>query len=85
MGKVDSTTSGCLITLDYRLFPVTRLLLQAWSVLLVAGGIIALYPFQNYLASLAAVATLILIHIVAWSNFRIQLRLTREAIHRVVA
>ncbi len=85
MGKIDATTSGCLITLHYRLFPVTRLLLQAWSVLLVAGGVIALYPFQNYLASLAAAATLILIHIVARSNFRIQLQLTREAIHRVVA
>jgi len=85
VGTIDPTSSGCLISLSYRLFPVTRMLLQAWSILLLLGGLIAIYPFQNYVATLGVVVTLLLIHLVTWSNFRFQLRLTREAIHRVVA
>ena len=71
--------------LSYRLFPVIRLLVYGWTFLLITGCAIAVLAFHHYAAALGGVAVLVLIHFVVRTNFRMQLKLTRDAIHHVVA
>ena len=85
IGTIDSTSSGCLISLSYQLFPHTRFLLYGWTGFLLLGGTIGLLIFRNYPSALGAAVVLVLIHAITRSNFKLQLRLTRETLHRVVA
>lgn len=84
-GTIDGTNSGCLLSLTYRLFPLTRFLLMGWTCLLLMGGLAAVTVLDNLPVALVVVGILLVIHAVTRSNFTIQLRLTREAIHRIVA
>lgn len=85
VGAIDGTTTGCLVSLTYRLFPLTRYLLVGWTCLLLVGAAVTAYPLENYPAAVSLTGLLVLMHVIAWSNFAIQLRLTREAIRRIVA
>jgi hypothetical protein len=84
IGTIDSTSSGCLVLLSYQLFPLTQILLYGWTCFLLLGGVIGII-FSNYPSALGAAVILGLIHFIARSNFNLQLRLTRDAVHRVVA
>lgn len=85
IGTIDSTSSGCLILLSYQLFPLTRFLIYAWTCFLLLGSGIGIVIFNNYPGALGMLAVVALIHFIARSNFNVQLRLTRDAVHRVVA
>lgn len=85
IGTIDSTSSGCLVSLSYHLFPLTRVLLYGWTGFLLLGGAISLALFRNYPIVLGWAAVLALLHLITRSNFKLQLRLTRDALHRVVA
>lgn len=67
------------------LFPATRLLLQLWLMLLILGTVMVGYMYRSSTIVLMGAAILAIVLLIAWSNFRLQLRATREAIHRVVA
>jgi hypothetical protein len=85
IGTIDSTSSGCLVVLSYQLFPLTQILLYGWTCFLLLGGAIGIIFFNNYPSALGVAVVLALIHSIARSNFNLQLRLTRDALHRVVA
>ncbi|MBL7850655.1 MAG: hypothetical protein JNN04_07120 [Cyclobacteriaceae bacterium] len=85
IGTIEPTNSGCLVSLSYQLFPVTRYLLLGWTLFVLFGGLVSLLVFHNHLLAVIGVAILGLMHYVTRFNFQFQLRLTREAIHRVVA
>lgn len=84
-GRMDLTRSGCILVLRYTLFPTTRLLLQLWSILIILGSLMTAYTYRSAVFTLAGLLLLIIIYLIAWSNFNLQLHATREAIHRVVA
>jgi hypothetical protein len=84
-GTLEASSSGCIMLLRYALFPSTRLLIQFWSLLIVLGSVITSYTIRSYTVSLVGLGLLIMIYLIAWSNFQLHLRTTRDAIHRVVA
>jgi hypothetical protein len=84
-GQLDLTRSGCILALRYTLFPTTRLLLQLWSILIILGTLMTAYTYRSAVFVLAGLLLLIIIYLIAWSNFNLQLHTTRKAIHRVVA
>ena len=84
-GTIDGTNSGCLLSLTYQLFPLTRLLLYGWTVLLLIGGLVAITVLDNLSVAFVVAIILVVMHAVTRSNFAIQLKLTRDAIHRIIA
>ena len=81
---MERTSSGSILLMDYKLFPTTRLLLTLWAVLLTLGSIIASFQLKNILYLVAGSAGIFLLYAIAWSNFRLQLKPTREAFHRLL-
>lgn len=84
IGQIESAPSGCILFVDYKLFPTTRALMIVWTFLLLLGSMISVYYFKNALMPLGAAGLIALIHSVAWLNFKLQLRLTRDALHHTI-
>lgn len=85
IGKLEVSSSGCILLLHYRLFPTVGLLIQLWSILIVIGTLMTGYSYRTYTPALFGVLLLLIMYLIAWSNFFLHLRPTREAIRRVVA
>ncbi len=85
IGQVEKTSSGCLLFVTYQLFPSTRMFLIFWSLLILLIGLVAAHQYQSVIYLVAAVLLLGFIHWVVWSNFNMQLKLTREALLKILA
>lgn len=85
IGQIEPTASGNILFVDYKLFPATRVLLTLWTILLIFGSVAGAYQSKNVLYLLGGLGLIVLIHAVAWSNFNLQLKLTRDALHRIIA
>jgi hypothetical protein len=84
IGKVDPTINGCLIFVNYQLFPVTKMFLLFWSFFILLAGIISTYQYQSYFYAAVTLLVLGAIHWITWSNFKIQLRLTRKTLLEIL-
>jgi hypothetical protein len=84
-GKIDPTSTGCLIFLHYRLMPVTRMYLILWTIITFVSGIFLSIYYLNILLGLASVGIIALIHVIAWANFKIHLRPLNDVIFEVLA
>ena len=84
-GKIDPTSTGCLIFLQYRLMPATRMYLILWTIITFVSGIFLSIYYLNILLGLASVGIIALIHVIAWANFKIHLRPLHDVIFEVLA
>jgi len=84
VGKIETTSSGCLVFVSYKLFPVTKMFLIFWSLFITLVGILASYQYQSLLYAVGSLLILVIIHWVTWSNFKIQLKLTRQTLLEVL-
>lgn len=85
VGLADKTSSGCILFITYQLFPATRMFLIFWSLLISLIGLVAAHQYHSVTYLLAAMSLLAFIHWVVWSNFNIQLKLTRKALLKILA
>lgn len=83
IGQIESTRSGSILLVDYKLFPTTRFLLLFWTIVLLFGSIFATYQTDNLLYLIGGVFFITLIYSIVRSNFMLQLKPTREALHRL--
>lgn len=70
-GRIEPTSTGCIVFLDYRLLPPTRFYLVFWSVVILLSGTILAVYYSNFLLWLASVAILGFINGTAWANFKL--------------
>jgi len=85
VGQLEASSNGCILLLRYSLFPNTRWMLNFWTILILLGAVIGWVQFHRFIVPAVAAASLAVIYFVAWSNFKIQQRLTREAVLRVAS
>ncbi len=84
IGQIEPTQGGNIVFVDYTLFPTTRLLLILWTILLTLGSVVGSYQFKNITYLFGGLGLILLIHLIAWSNFNLQLEVTRKALHRLI-
>jgi len=84
VGKVEQTSTGYLVFVNYKLFPITRLFLVFWSLFIALAGIVTTYQYQAFIYGLIAASIITFTHWIVWSNFKIQLKLTRQALLKVL-
>ncbi|MFO7258728.1 MAG: hypothetical protein DIU61_013585 [Bacteroidota bacterium] len=83
-GHTEPTPSGCLIFLKAALFPSTRVYMVFWLLFVPVAGVIAARQYDSpWPLAVALIADLAVLWI-AWANFRIQLRLSMEALDAVL-
>lgn len=80
VGKVEPTSAGCILFITYQLFPSTRMFLTFWSLLIVLVGVFAGYQYESFIYGGGGFTVVAVIHWIAWSNFRMQLKPSREAL-----
>jgi hypothetical protein len=84
IGQIETTSTGCLLFLDYKLFPMTRLLLTLWTIFLILGSLVVWYQTKNIFVLPSGLVIIILIHAIVRSNFSLQLKPTQEAMHNLL-
>lgn len=84
IGKVEPTSNGSIIFLSYRLFPTTKLFLIFWDLFILIVFIAVGYQYQSVLYGVVGVVLVAFIHWIAWSNFNLQLKETRELLINIL-
>ena len=84
-GKIDPTSTGCLIFLEYRLMPMTRMYLVLWTIIALISGIVLAIYYANFILGLAALGIIALIHAIAWGNFNIHWKPLHDVIFKVLS
>lgn len=84
VGTIDPTSTGCLLFLNYKLFPSTRMYLTFWVLFSVLFGIFLTYHYKNIFTGLLFVFITAAILFISWANFKIQLKFTRQALQKVL-
>jgi hypothetical protein len=83
-GRMESTSSGCLIFIDYQLFPTTRLFVSFWLLLSCMFSIAVGFQYSSFWYSLGGLAIAIGIYLITWSNFNLQLTLARAELLKIL-
>lgn len=83
-GTIEGTSSGCIIFLRYRLMPMTRIYLILWSAIALLSGVILGFYYKDVYLVLTAVGILIVIHLIAWANFRLHHKPLHDIIFNVL-
>ncbi len=84
IGQAEITSTGSILLLHYTLFPTIQLLLKLWTALIILGAGIGSYEMKSLHALWIAACLLFLMYFIVWSNFRMHLATTKEAIRRIV-
>jgi len=84
-GRIDPTSTGCLIFLDYKLMPATRMYLILWGVIVFVSGVFVAIYYNDVLLWLASIGIVGLINGIAWANFKLHLKPLHEVIFRLLA
>ncbi|MEQ8362348.1 MAG: hypothetical protein RIF39_11040 [Cyclobacteriaceae bacterium] len=84
VGRIETTSSGCLVFATYKLFPVTKMFLIFWSLFIAMAGGLMSYQYQSIIYTAVSFLLLLTIHWVTWSNFKIQLKHTRQTLLEVL-
>lgn len=84
VGRIEATSSGCIVFINYQLFPVTRIFLIFWSLFIIFAGVMTGYQYQSVLYFIGSFILLALVHWITWANFKIQLKFTHQALLEVL-
>jgi hypothetical protein len=79
-GKIEKTSSGCLIFLTYTLMPSTRFYLLFCGLIILLSGALAAFYYRNVLLGLGAIASVAIINLIAWANFKLH----RKPLHNLL-
>ena len=70
-GKIERTSNGCLIFLNYTLMPSTRFYLLFCSLIILLMGALTAFYSKNIWLCFLAIMSVLLIHLIAWANFKL--------------
>jgi hypothetical protein len=83
-GRIESTSSGSLVFLDYQLFPTTRLLVTFWLLFTLLFTAIVSFQFSSARYLLGGLTIAVSIYLITWSNFKIQRKIAHEILLKVL-
>jgi hypothetical protein len=79
-GEVESTSSGCILFVDYKLMPAMRAFIVFWTLLIVLGSLVVGLQFKNIAYTLSGFAIITFIYWIVWSNFKLQIKPAHQAL-----
>ncbi len=83
-GRIESTSSGSLVFLDYQLFPTTKLFVTFWLLFALLFTAIVSFQFSSTWYLFSGLTVAVGIYWITWSNFNIQFKIAREIILKIL-
>jgi hypothetical protein len=77
-GQIESASTGSILFIKYELFRSTKLYLSFWSLFIVVAGLITFFQLSTIFVPIATIAVITFIHYIAWANFKMQVRISRD-------
>jgi hypothetical protein len=84
IGTIEPTSTGCIIFLEYKFFPVTKMYLIFWSLFIMLSGVVIAHQYNKIYLGLLCVGLVFLINWIAWANFKLQKDLSRKALLKIL-
>ncbi len=84
-GRIESSSKGSLVFIDYALFPATKMLLTFWSVVLPLLAIVFYAGYGKAGTSSALLLFTVAIHIIAVLNFRFHVRIAKQMLRDLLS
>ncbi len=82
-GNFEPTKSGCVVFVEYSLFPGTKFLFYLWSFLTIVIALVFLFYKPNYLYASLAIIFFLLNYVVAIANFNIHTKDSKKLLQEV--
>ncbi|HYF69155.1 MAG TPA: hypothetical protein VD884_13520 [Ohtaekwangia sp.] len=83
-GSIEPTANGCILFLEYRMLRFNRFFILIWTFFLIVSGIVLLI-YKDMMFGGICLGMVLLLHTVAWANFRLHLKSTREIFLKALA
>ncbi len=84
-GTMEPTSKGTLVFITYTLFPGTRALLTFWTLFLPILTIPWYLESRNAWVFAGLLGVTVLMHVVAWANFRLHQKTARKIVNQLLA
>jgi hypothetical protein len=84
IGTIEPTSTGCILFLTYRFFPITRMYLVFWSLFIVLTGIVLSRQYNNLYMIFLSIGLVLFINWVAWANFKLQKDISRKVLLKIL-
>lgn len=84
-GHIESTHAGCIIFLDYQLFPGSTFFMVFWSIVTLALAIFFLFIQEEPVFSLISFGVGVGNIMFAWSHFKRKVKQTQHIFHRMLS
>lgn len=78
LGQIEDTPRGCIVFLEYKLFPGALFFLSFWTIILLATAIFYVLIAPNYLYAFIASGLAVINYLVALFFFNRQVKKSRE-------
>lgn len=85
IGRIEGTTAGSIVFIQYRLFFSSALLLTFWSIISLLFSLFFAFIHPNYIYAVAILGLGIFNYIIAVKNFHLQIRSSRKALHEALS
>ncbi|WP_226335373.1 ATP synthase subunit B family protein [Echinicola marina] len=84
-GKIEPTGSGCIIFLDFSLFPGSAFFIIFWSVITLAMGIFFVFAADRPLLAILSLAVGLGNILFAWSYFKRKVKESQKIFHEMLS
>ncbi|MCE7055106.1 hypothetical protein LZF95_10505 [Algoriphagus sp. AGSA1] len=84
LGQVQATPRGCIIFINYRLFPGAVFFLAFWTIVLLAFTIFYSFVFTNYAYAVLCLALGLFNYGIAMYFFNRQVKVSRNVFHQLI-
>ncbi|QDH81509.1 hypothetical protein FKX85_06400 [Echinicola soli] len=84
-GNIESTRAGCIIFLDYRLFPGSSFFMVFWSVVTLIMGMFFLFGEEQPIFAVISFAVGLGNMLFAWSHFKRKVKQSQDIFHKMLS
>ncbi|MDR7129872.1 hypothetical protein J2X69_002218 [Algoriphagus sp. 4150] len=84
LGKIEATPRGCILFINYRMFPGALFFIAFWSIILLAFTLVYLFLNPNYGYAIICFLVGLVNYIIAMYFFNRQVKASRKVFHQLI-
>lgn len=85
IGRLEASSTGCILLLEYKLFPNIRMIVTLSGLLVIFLALFFYYQTRQWAFPVGGVFILGAIYLIIRSNFRLHLKPLRETVYKLLS